>query len=427
MTPLARAGIVLMLVILATAFHLGLLAYSFYALLALLLVSQLLGRSSLGGIAHERVVSRAQVELGQSVNVSTEVRNGSNWPVLWVLAEDALSADLPVDGNRLAVSFLRAGASRVLKYKISFPHRGYYPVGPLILESGDLFGLVRKFRTSRTTDFVTVFPKVVPIGLYDVPTKKPVGEVRVRTRIFEDPSRLHGVREYVQGDPLNRIHWKATARTGQLHSKVYDPSTMVGANLVIDFRRDGYGRHEVFERSELAITAAASLAAYILEHKQQVGILSNGIDAVDRLNLEVGEQESRTRSEARRLTDLRIDSDRLRPVEVPLRRGDFHLRQIRHVLARLELSDGLPVGEMLLQEYPRLPRDASLIVIAPDVPTLLVRALTELHRSGFTMAVFVVGSEEGWQRAAAMLSLHHIPCYHLTDERHLAELANIRL
>ncbi|PJB61712.1 MAG: hypothetical protein CO096_27775, partial [Armatimonadetes bacterium CG_4_9_14_3_um_filter_66_14] len=127
MTPLARAGIVLLLVILATAFRLGLLAYSFYALIALLVLAQLLGRGSLSGVVHERVVSRTQVEVGETVNVSTEVRNASGWPVLWVLTEDALQESLPVEGNRLAAAFLGGGASRVLKYKVTFPHRGYYP------------------------------------------------------------------------------------------------------------------------------------------------------------------------------------------------------------------------------------------------------------------------------------------------------------
>jgi len=426
MTPLARAGIVLLLVILATAFRLGLLAYSFYALIALLVLAQLLGRGSLSGVVHERVVSRTQVEVGETVNVSTEVRNASGWPVLWVLTEDALQESLPVEGNRLAAAFLGGGASRVLKYKVTFPHRGYYPLGPLVLESGDLFGLVRRFRTGSRLDFVTVLPRVVGIGGYDVPTKKPVGEVRVRTRIHEDPTRLAGVREYLQGDPLNRIHWKTTARTGRLHSKVYDPSTMIGTNLVVDFRREGYAAYELFERSELAITAAASLAAYILEHKQQVGLLTNGMDAVDRLAFELQEQESQSRSEARRLTELRVESDRLRPVEVPLRRGDFQLWQLRHVLARLELSDGLPLGELLLQEYPRLPRDAAVIVLAPEVPYSLATALGELKRSGFTIAAFVIAALPAWEQAAAALSVHNVPCYHLTDERQLAELAGIR-
>lgn len=426
MTSRVCLGSALVLLLLAFVFHLGLPAYSFYVLVALLVVSQLLGRRSLTGVVHERVINRGQVEEGETVAVSTEVRNVSSVPVLWLLAEDALAPGLPVEGQRLRVAFLPGGASRLLKYRVTFPRRGYYALGPLLLESGDLFGLVRKFKAGGQVDFVTVFPRVVPLGGYDIPTKKPVGEVRVRTRIQEDPTRLAGVREYLRGDPLNRIHWRATARTGRLHSKVYDPTTMLGANLVIDFRQQSYAGEGGGERAELVLVAAASLAAYILEHNQQVGILSNGIDAVDRLTPAPDEEEVHSRREAQKRADLRVESDRLRPVEVPLRRGDFHLGQIRHVLARLELSAGLSLGEMLLQEYPRLPREAALIVLAPRVPVTLARAFAELKHSGFAVAVFVVGDSAAWEQAVLTLGMNDIPGYHLENESQLAGIAELR-
>ena len=79
-------------------------------------------------------------------------------------------------------------------------------------------------------------------------------------RLYEDPTRIAGVRRYEAGDPLNRVHWRATARTGVLHSKVYEPSTVVGVTLLLDFHIAAHDpRHEPV-RSELAITAAASIA-----------------------------------------------------------------------------------------------------------------------------------------------------------------------
>jgi hypothetical protein len=202
---------------------------------------------------------------------------------------------------------------------------------------------------------------------------------------------------------------------------------MVGANLAIDFHGDGYRGGDGVERAELAATTAASLAAFILEHKQQVGILSNGIDAIDRMNLAPEEGEAGTRSEARRRASLRMESDRLQPVELPLGRGTPQLRQVRHVLARLELASGLSLAEILFQEYPRLPRDAALVVIAPRVPPALVSVLAELKRSGFVPSVFLLAHDADWDRAARTLSVHHIPCYHVTDESQLANVAGVRL
>ena len=58
-------------------------------------------------------------------------------------------------------------------------------------------------------------------------------------------------------DPENRLHWRATARTGELHSKVYEPTSLAGATVLLDFHQDGYPRRNEPHRSELAITTAA--------------------------------------------------------------------------------------------------------------------------------------------------------------------------
>jgi hypothetical protein len=51
---------------------------------------------------------------------------------------------------------------------------------------------------------------------YNLSSRRPIGEIRLAHRLFEDPTRMAGVRPYQQGDPLNRIHWRATARTGAI-------------------------------------------------------------------------------------------------------------------------------------------------------------------------------------------------------------------
>ena len=109
-----------------------------------------------------------------------------------------------------------------------------------MLESGDLFGLHRRFKVVTEPHFVMVYPKVIPLSGYDLSSRRPIGEIRMAHRLFEDPTRLAGVREYQRGDSFNRIHWKATASTGKLHSRIYDPSTVAGATIILDFHKDMY-------------------------------------------------------------------------------------------------------------------------------------------------------------------------------------------
>src|SRR2546421_4382903 len=319
----------LFLLLAALMLESGLLAYSMYVLLGLLVVSRLLTRTWINGLTAERTCDRETAEIGEEVNVDVVVRNNGVFPVPWVLLEDMLPAKALVENRnrlrvrkrRIKIAMLRSYGKTTLNYQIEFKGRGYYQLGPLVLESGDLFGLHRRYRVGSEPHFVLVYPKVVPLEGYELATRRPIGEVRLTHRLFEDPTRIAGVRPYELGDPLNRVHWRATARTGTLHSKMYEPSTIAGATVVLDFHNAGYGsRGEPF-RSELAATAAASLANAVYETGQQVGLVTNGRDAADRIKVEGWDEDYRTRQAALRAPAMLDQSTRLQPQVVPTRRG----------------------------------------------------------------------------------------------------------
>ena len=104
---------------------------------------------------------------------------------------------------------------------------------------------------------------------------------------------------------MNRVHWRATARTGVLHSKIYEPSTVAGATILLDFHRDSFAERHEPSRSELAITAAASLSNAVFQMGQQVGLVTNARDAADRIRQEGWDGDIRSRSAAR-MRDLFI-------------------------------------------------------------------------------------------------------------------------
>ncbi len=186
-----------------------------------------------------------------------------------------------------------------------------------------------------------VFPKIVPLRGYDLASRRPIGEVRLTHRLFEDPTRIAGIREYQHGDPLNRVHWRATARTGTLHCKMYEPSCIAGVTLLLDFHKSVYTPRREPDRSELAVTLAASLANAVYQLGQQIGLVTNGRDAADRILQEGYRHEFRTRSLALDTAKMQEQSNRLRPVIVETRRGPEQLLRILEALARLELTEGL--------------------------------------------------------------------------------------
>jgi uncharacterized protein (DUF58 family) len=397
-----------LLVGLALALQAGLVAFAGYVLLGVYLLSRYLARRWVHDLQAERKCDATPREVGQSTEVTVTLTNTGGLPILWVLVEDLIPdlatrqrpARLSVKGKRVQVASLGARKTKTVKYAVTFLMRGYYPLGPTLLETGDVFGLHRRHRVIGKPAYVMVYPKVVPLQKYDFASERPIGEVRLQNRLFEDPTRTAGVREYQFGDPLQRVHWKVTARTGVLHCRVYEPTTLAGATILVDFHADGYhSRGEPF-RSDLAVTAAASIAYAVSVLNQQLGLASNGRDAADRIREESLREESapeggyETRDAARERFELSEDNDRLRPLVVDTRRGFDQFQKVREALARLEFTDGFDFAHLALEMAARMPRDATVIAILPRVPVDSAVALGTLRRQGFAVTAILIGLDE---------------------------------
>jgi uncharacterized protein (DUF58 family) len=423
-------GAVLILAI-ALTFGLGLLAYAMYVLLGIMLVSRVMSRVWIENIVADRECNRLSANVGDRVAVVVNLRNRGSLPIAWLLLEDLLPIkaiihtppDLAVDGRRLQLTALRGGGKSILLYQLQCNRRGYYQLGPLVLETGDLFGLHRRFRIATDPHFLLVYPQVMPLAGYEIASRRPIGEIRLQHRLYEDPTRIAGVRRYEAGDPLNRVHWRATARTGVLHSKVYEASTVAGATLLLDFHQASYPAKDEPYRSELAITAAASMANALYEMGQQVGLVSNGRDAADRIRQEGWEHELPSRAAARKAASMLEQSDRLQPLVLPSRRGPDQLMRIMETLARVELTDGLDFPQLVSDTIGRLPRDATVVAILTNANPTAVITLQMLHRRGFAVtAIMNFYDDYDFGLAAAVLSTTGITAHHLKEETSVGEI-----
>src|SRR5579883_764445 len=423
----------LLLLLAALLLESSLLAYAMYVLLGLLLLSRWLARSWIGSLSATRTCKQLTADIGDKVAVRLTITNSGGLPIPWLLAEDllpkyALNKRFPrikIKGKRLQIAMLRAGAELEMKYQIECLMRGYFQIGPLTLESGDLFGLHRRFRVLTEPVFLLVYPRIVPLLGYDIASRRPIGDVRLTHRLFEDPTRIAGVRPYEAGDPLNRVHWRATARTGQLHSKVHEPSTLSGATVLLDLHSAGYPERGEPYRSELAVTTALALANAVYVMGQQVGLVTNGRDAADRLKTEGVTDDPRTRAVARSANPLGDEGNRLQPLFVDTRRGVEQLHRIRETLALAELTDGLTFAQMVTEAAPRIPRDATVVAVLPDVSPETAIVLGNLKRRGLAVTAVLVlldsdPLEAGYGRliAEGIRDIRHLP-----DEAALPDLA----
>ncbi|MEZ6134010.1 MAG: DUF58 domain-containing protein [Pirellulaceae bacterium] len=413
------------LLLIGLMFGASMLVYSAYVLIAVYWISSFLARRWTESLRAVRTMSHSELEVGQATQIQLRLDNSGTLSIAWVLIDDALPRAvfvgppaLELTGNNLRICSVPAKSSRIVTYRLQALRRGYFQIGPTIAETGDLLGLFRRFRALTTPTFLSVLPRVIALEGYDVASSRPVGEVRVTYRLMEDPTMISGIRKYQHGDPLRSIHWRATARTGELQSKQYQPTSVAGATLVVDMHSDSNpDRHEPM-RGDLAVTAAASICHTLMQVQQPFGLVSNGRDAADRFAEATAGQEFASMEEASRRVAMQQSSDRLRPVILPADRGPEHFVAIHKTLARLERTDGLRLDELLVEAESRIARDTTVLVIVQEVNETAALALGMLRRRGFSVSAIVNNFDnEAYTSAVGRLLAQHIVVYHLLDER----------
>ncbi len=270
--------------------------------------------------------------------------------------------------------------------------RGYFQIGPLVLESGDLFGLHRRFRVDDRAG--------VPAGL---PAHRAAGGLRPRLapahrRRAHDAPPLRGPDAHRRRPRPTSRATRSTASTGgpppaparctaRSTSRPRSPARRSCSTST----QAGYpDRGEPF-RSELAVTAAVSLANAVYEMGQQVGLVTNGRDAADRIRTEGWEHDPRTRQAARAAGGhARGRASACEPLVVETRRGVEQLQRIRETLARVELTDGLTFAELVVGDGEPAAARRDRGGGAADVPVETAIALGNLRRRGLAVTVVLV-------------------------------------
>ncbi len=329
--------------------------------------------------------------LGEQIEVELELSNLSLLPVIWLRTLESIPVDLAEGPFRMVVSLAPHERKR-FTYSLRARKRGYYQIGPVVLNSGDILGIGEDFSDERLLHHITVFPKIVPLNRLVLPSHSPMGTLRHNQPIFADPSRVTGKRSYIAGDSLRSIDWKATATTGNLQVKVFEPSIALETAICLNLDGRDYGRKSKFSSTELAIVAAASIANYVVEQRQSVGLITNGGDP---LGVE--------------------DKAQL----LPPRKGREGLMHLLEVLARLEMSEAEPFPSLLSREIARLPWGTTLILITGFVDERIFDELFGARRSGMSAVLVLCGPVPGYSSVRRQALQFGFPIFQLFNEQDL--------
>jgi uncharacterized protein (DUF58 family) len=235
------------------------------ALLALLpAVSALIIRGFRYRLSCLRRLDPPRVPAGQPAVVTTRVENVSRRRTSVLLAEEVIPRTLG-SSPQFVLDEMEPGGHRELSYQIGSAIRGEFAVGPLRVRVADAFGLVKISRSLRLTSTLVVTPEIVPLPRVAASVGWPgAGGAGIRTTSIAGDDDA-APRIYQDGDSLRRVHWKSTARYGELMVRREEQQVRSSASVFLDTRRcahAGSGRASTFE---FAVSAAASISAHLTE------------------------------------------------------------------------------------------------------------------------------------------------------------------
>ena len=158
--------------------------FAIYAFLLLVVLAHLSSVAWLAGLDCERTISETTLQQGEETAVEVKVTNHRGWPIPWIFFQDLYPEDFPRTGDNTRLAVLMPGRSITMKYRLRCPRRGYHRIGPLMMESGDLFGLQKRFRTGKRQDYISVLPTVAYLETFTISARRPQGPVRITNRIY---------------------------------------------------------------------------------------------------------------------------------------------------------------------------------------------------------------------------------------------------
>lgn len=345
------------------------------ALLVILLANGLWSLLSIIGVGLKRTTRTTRKQVGEVFTEYFEVRNNSIVPKVWLKVTDL--AELPGGAGSRVITWLGGHQSRTHIAYAFLQKRGWFTLGPTQIETGDIFGLFRIRKDFKSKTRLLVIPYTVEIDQFPAPFGLLPGGRALRQKTLEVTPYAAGVREYVPGDPLRRIHWPTSARKQELIVKEFEKDPMAEVWIFLDARASVHTRkadkaqrtqvglwwireRQAFElppdTEEYAVSIAASIAKYYIDQKREVGFVAAG------QNYTV----------------------------LPAERGERQLGKILETLAVLRAEGEMPLWGLIGSQLSHLTRGSTIVLISPSEDEKILTVVMELVQRGLMPVVTLI-------------------------------------
>jgi uncharacterized protein (DUF58 family) len=338
----------------AMASGIDLLYYLSYLVLFVGVTMWIVSRQTLEGLTVKRQIGQAYAHLGDTIELRYELFNAHRFGKLWleIFEESNWPEHLP--GRVLSIAGQK---DRKWKVLVRALRRGRFQLGPIVLRSGDPFGL---FSTEVRVDapaLILVYPKVLPLLHWQLPGSQLEGGVLTGQRSLQATSMVMGIREYRPGDSYKSIHWRSSARHRTLQVKEFELDRTADLWIYLDLDRHwhrGDGETATIER---AVTVVASVVQKALREHRNVGLITSG----------------------------------QRPDVLQPDRGSKQSGKLMQYLAEIQATGDLSIAETLIETTPRLRRGSSCLIVTPSLDRQWVRPAGTLREAAISTQAVIVG------------------------------------
>jgi uncharacterized protein (DUF58 family) len=344
--------LVLGLALLGAAFGTGAAFLLYLVYLSLLVVggSYVLTRLGLADLEAGYAVGSLSGHVGDRLAVTYTVRNTSRVPKPWLEIHNPASLPGGLPGRAVSIA---GRTERSWLVRTPLDRRGHFRIEPMVIRTGDPFGLFESSAVVGNGVTVVVYPRIDALPLWRLPAATVEGARSAPERSFHATPLATTVRPYAPGDSMNRIHWPSTARHLDIQVKEFELEQTADLWLVLDLDASWQAGHGDDSTAEVAVRAAASIADRALRENRAVGMTVN----------------------ARHLG------------QVPADRGARQRLKIMQLLAAVEGDGPSPLVEALVGSVPRIRHGMTAVVITGSVDPIWVRPLASLRRKGIASVV----------------------------------------
>ena len=307
--------------------------------------SYVLTRLGLADLEAGYAVNQLSGHVGDRIRVTYTLRNTSRIPKPWLEIHNPTSLPAGLPGRAIS---LGGRTERSWLIRTPLTRRGHFRIEPLQIRTGDPFGFFESSASVGSGINVTVYPRLEPIPLWRLPAANLDGSHAMRERTLQATPLATTVRPWAPGDAFNRIHWKATARHGDIHVKEFDLEQTADAWIVLDLERRAQLGTGDESTVEVAVRAAAAIADKALIENRAVGMTVN----------------------AHRLAQLQPD-----------RGGRQHLK-VMQLLAAVDGDGVSPIDEALVATVSRIRRGMTAVLVTASLDRAWVKPLATLRSRG---------------------------------------------